>query len=229
MGAALAAACLTLPGTVLGQEGGLRDQPRSFEIFAHATDYEGFSSERHGTLANPQPNELGFLLVLRMFRTVCLGLERGAALDAVVPPGFSAHHSAPYYFGPDAARRGDKLVLSATGDVEKDEDGGHPAIWLEPRTGGMECALDWRIAADMSPDSQRAIATLLARWVPWEMALLPASRPQLLEQPALSDAIEWDRPCMGRWCPTSAFFSLSRGDISLRTILNITAIEGTRP
>ena len=225
--AALAAVCLASP--VAAQEHNVRDQPRSFEVFDSATGYATFSPERFGTLASPRADELGFLLVLRMFRNVCLGLERGETLNAVMPDGFAAYHSSTYHFGPDATRRGTASVLSPTGDIAQDEDGANPAIWLEPGAGGMICSVKWRIAEEMSPESRQAIAGLLAQWVPWELALVRASRPPLQEQSALSDAIEWDRPCRGRWCPATAFYNLSRGDVSLQMTLNITDIEGVRP
>jgi hypothetical protein len=229
MRAALAAACLAMPVASHGQERSVRDQPRSFEVFGGVSGYETFSPDRFGTLASSRPNELGFLLVLRMFRNVCLGLERGETLDAVMPEDFSAYHFSSYYFGPDATRRGDTTVLSSTGDIEKDEDGGNPAIWLEPDTGGMNCKVEWRIAEEVSPESRQAIAGLLAQWVPWELALVRADRPLHFGQPNLSDAIEWDRPCQGRWCPATAYYNLSRGNVTMRMTLNITDTEGVRP
>jgi len=248
MRATLVVACLAVPEASYGQErsdceptgsieefvfggvpGYVRDQPRSIEIFGCVSGYETFSPERFGTLANPRPNEFGFLLVLRMLRNVCLGLERGEKLVTVMPDGFAAHNFSTYFFGPDATLRGDMTVLSSTGDIEKDEDGRHPAITLEPLTGGMTCTVEWQIAEEMSPESRQAIAGLLAHWVPWELALVRATKPLALGQPALSDAIEWDRPCQGRWCPTMAFYDLSRGKVTMQLILNITDIEGVRP
>jgi len=249
MRAALAATCLAMPVASHGQErsdcdqprsvevfvlggvwGYVRDQPRSIEVLACVSGYETFSPDRFGTLASPRPNELGFLLLLRMFRNVCLGLERGETLDAVMPEGFAAYHSSPYYFGdPDATRHGNTTVLSSTGDIDKDEEGGIPVFWLEPGIGGMTCRVEWRIVEEMSPESRQGIAGLLAHWVPWELALVRAERPLLLGQPALSDFMEWDRPCQGRWCPATAYFDLSRGEVTMRMILNITDIEGERP
>jgi hypothetical protein len=230
MRAAMVAACMALPLASHGQERSVRDQPRSIEIFDGVSGYETFSPDRFGTLASPRPNELGFLLVLRMFHNVCLGLERGETLDSVMPEGFAAYHSSPYYFGdPDAARHGDTTVLSSTGDIEKDEDGGSPAIWLEPGSGGMNCKVEWRIAEEMSPESRLGIAGLLAHWVPWELALVRASPPQDMGQPELIDFIEWDRPCQGRWCPAAAIYTLSRDEVIMWMTLNVTDIEGASP
>jgi hypothetical protein len=229
MRAALAAAFLAMPVESHGQEHAVRDHPRSFEVFGDVSGYETFSPERFGTLASPRANELGFLLVLRMFRNVCLGLERGEALDAIMPADFAAYHSSPYFFGPDATRRGNTTVLSSTGDIEKDEDGGKPSIWLEPGAGGMTCTVEWRIAEEMSPESRQAIAGLISQWAPWELALVPASRPLPPDQSALSDAIEWDRPCQGRWCPATASYNLPGGELTMRMTLNIADIGGQRP
>lgn len=231
MRVALTAACLFMPVASHGQERGVRDQPRSLEVFGDASGYEMFSPGRVGTLANPRPSELGFSLVLRMFRNVCLEVERGEALDAVMPDGFAAYHSTPYTFGPDETRIGVTTVLSSTGDIDKDEDGGHPAIWLAPRTGGMTCTVEWTIMEEMSAISREAIAQIIAQWVPWELALVPASRPVIGDQSSLSDGIDWDRPCQGRWCPARIIYFLSRGDqrVSMEMTLNITDIEGERP
>ena len=230
MRAALAAACLAMPVASHGQERSDCDQPRSIEVFGCVSGYEMFSPDRFGTLASPRPNTLGFSLVLRMFRNVCLGLERGETLDAVMPEGFAAYHSSPYYWGdPDARRHGDKTVLSSTGNIEKDEDGGNPAIWLEPETGGMTCKVEWRIAEEMSPDNQQFIARRLAQWMPWAFALVRATNPEDLDQSALTNFIEWDRPCQGRWCPVTAIYTLSSGEVTIQMILNITDIEGVRP
>ena len=249
MRAALAASWLAVPAASQGQErtdcdtpgssgdfvfGGppasVRDQARSIEAFRCVSGYEMFSPDRHGTPASPSPTELGFTLVLRMFRNVCLGIERGDPLDDLMPEGFQAYHSSPYYWGdPDATRQGDTTVLSSTGDMEKDENGGHPAVWLEPGTGGLTCKVQWRVPDEMSTESRQAIASLIVHWLPWALALVPASRPSMVEPAALSDAIEWDRPCQDRWCPAAARYSLSKGDITMQMTLDITNIEGTRP
>lgn len=227
--ALLAPVCLLLPLASEAEDRSVRDQPRSVEVFELFSGYDMFTPDRHGTPDNPRPNELGFTLVLRMFRNVCLALEQGQSLEEVLPEGFAAYNFTPYFFGPDAEPRGDTTVLSSTGDVEKDEDGGGPAFFLEPAAAGMTCGIDWRIAEEMTPESQRAIAGLLAHWMPWELALVRASRPAGFGMPALNDAIEWDRPCQGRWCPTWAYFSLGSGDVSMRMTLDITGIEGDRP
>ncbi len=221
--------CLSLPLVSEAQDRGVRDQPRSVEVFEPISGYDMFTPDRHGTPANPRANELGFTLVLRMFRNVCLGLEQSKSLEEVLPEGFAAYSFTPYFFGPDAEPRGGTTILSSTGDIEQDEDGGLPAFSLEPAPGGMTCGIDWRIAEELTPESQQAIAGLLAHWMPWELALVRASRPAGFGMPALNDAIEWDRPCQGRWCPTWAYFSLGRGDVSLRMTLNITGIKGDRP
>jgi hypothetical protein len=227
--AALTVVCVLNPVTSHGEERSIRDQPRSFEIFAGVLGYETFLPDRFGSLANPRPNELGFLLVLRMFRNVCLGLERGEPLDAILPEDFAAYHSSTYLFGPGAKGGGSTTVLSPTGDIEKDEDSGNPAIFLKPDAGGMTCKIEWRVAEEFSQESQRAIASLFIQWVPWELALVRASPPHNLDQPAFSDAIEWDRPCQGQWCPANAFYNLASGEVTMQMTLNITEIEGVRP
>ena len=210
------------------QDRSVRDEPRSFEVFERFPGYELFSADRHGPMVKPHANELGFSLVLRMFRTVCLAVEQGEDPKDVAPEGYSVHNFNTYFFGPGTPPSGEKVALSSTGDIEMDEDDGLPSIWFEPRSTGMICGIDWP-AKDMTPDSQQAIAGLILHWLPWELALVRASRPMTLYEPPLSDAIEWDRPCGNRWCPLSAFYSLSRGEVFMRMTLNITEIAGPRP
>jgi hypothetical protein len=211
------------------QERAVRDTPRSVEVFARSPDYTTFSADRYGTPGTPFADELGFWLVVQMFRSVCLGIETGASVDAVLPEGFSAHNFAPYFFGPDTPPNGDVVVLSSTGDIELDEDGGHPAIWLEPDPAGMTCKAAWILAEPLSPESQTAIANLITQWMPWALTLVPASRPTASNEHAINDGIEWDRPCQDKWCPATAFYSLPSGNITLQMTLNITGIEGERP
>lgn len=225
----LAILCLFMPNALLAQERAIRDVPTVTEIFEGHTGYEMFSSERHGRFDKPLATELGFSLVLRMFRNICLGLERGAPLAAVTPEGFEAYNFSPYFFGPETPPRGDSLVLSSTGDIARDEDEGRPAIWLDPGTGGMTCTMEWRIVEDVSPQSQQAIAELITAWMPWELSLVRASKPLLASPTPLFDAIEWDRPCQGRWCPAMAIYDLTGGMVTLRMTLNIMDVEGEVP
>ena len=98
-----------------------------------------------------------------------------------------------------------------------------------PKVPFSTCRVEWQIAGEVSPESQQSIAGLLAHWVPWELALVRASRPLDMGQPALIDLIEWDRPCQGRWCPAAAIYTLSRREVTMWMTLNITDIEGVRP
>lgn len=227
--ACLAACVLAVPAIAPAQEPTVRDAPRSFEVFSRAPGYETSPPDQFGTPAEPFPNELGFWLVVQMMRSVCLGIEEGAAAEAVLPDQFAAYSFAPYFFGPDAPPRGDKVVLSSTGDIELDEAGARPAIWLEPAPGGMTCKIEWRVGEALSPESQMAIANLITKWMPWALAFVPASRPITTDNPATSDGIEWDRPCQDRWCPATAFYNLPSGDITLQMTLNITGIGAGPP
>ncbi len=228
--AALAATAFALPRAALAQDQGVRDHPRALEIFADVSGYTDLAADRYGVPASPRSNDLGFLLVLRMFQTVCLGLEQGADLDAVMPDGFASYHGLPYYFAdPDAVPRGDTIVLSSTGDIDQDEAGGHPAIWLDPAATGMTCRLEWQMVEIPTPETQEIIVGILTRWMPWQLALVPASRPILSPETAQSDAIDWDRPCQDRWCPVRAYWSLQYGDLHMELTLNITGIGGERP
>lgn len=208
---------------------GVRDTPRALEVFAAVSGYSDISDGRYGTPAAPAPSELGVIMVSRMFRNVCLGIEAGASLETVLPAGFSIHSSAFWLMGDDTPRTGGPLVLSSTGDIAQDEDDGHPSIELRPDAGGMICRINWRMPEALGQAQQAAISDLIATWVPWEYALVAAARPEPAGDPSMSRLLEWDRPCGDRWCAMSALFSLGRGDISLSTTLDITDIEGDRP
>jgi hypothetical protein len=221
--------CLVLPTTAVAQ--GVHDRPRALDIFTGLAElgYSDLAPDRYGTPANPVPNELGMLLVSRMFRTVCLGLESGAPLDAVMPDGFDNHTLSFWLMGDDTPREGGPIILSSTGDIATDEDDGHPYVELSPDAGGMTCRVSWRIPGPLETTTQSNIAELIATWLPWEYALVDAARPEVATDPGMSRLIEWDRPCGERWCEMTALFSLGSGDVSLTTTLNITGIEGTRP
>ena len=228
------AAALTAPPAVHGQSLGgtgapLAEVPRSVETFAGTLGYADLSPDRYGSPGAPRATELGMYLVLRTFRTVCLGLELGFTLDDVTPDGFTANDSMTYLFGDETGQPSPTTVLSPTGSVDMDEDEGRPTIWLTPDPDGMVCRVEWQIAEDIPVETQEAIARLLSDWMPYEMSLMRVTRPDMVSEPVLSNAIEWDRPCMDRWCPTGAVYGLSSGRVALTTKLSITDIEGDQP
>ena len=218
-----------LPTTLSAQMGPLQDRPRSLALFSGIASIYPMDPARFGTAANPKPNELGFLIVLRLFRDVCLRLERGVELDIVMPREFSSHAFSAYYFGADAAPRGPNLVLSATGDIDADESNGHPVIWLEPSSQGMICKVEWHMSQDPGQDVVEAISGLILHWVPWELSLIPGEKPSAMNQSAAEGLGSWDRPCQDRWCPVSVLYAPRQTLVSLSTRLNITDIGGVAP
>ncbi len=230
---------LAVPHTALAQSAGftfgsgpaLRDTPRALEVFAGVQGYDDLLPDLYGTVSQPVPTELGALMVLRMFRNVCLGLEQGAALADITPNGFAPYVTLPFSFGdlaePDYGSG--SRVLSFTGSIDADEDNGHPFIWLRPEETGMTCRVEWHPGPDVPEDRQHAMADMLNQWAPWQFALIHASRPNLASDPPPSDVTEWDRPCGDRWCPVVILYSFSGGQISIETALNITDIEGDHP
>lgn len=236
--AAILCATLLCPSAVqaqtdatFGQAPGLRDTPRAIEIFSNVAGYAEFTAERHGTPLRPLATGLGTDLLMRMFRNICLGIERGAALDDVMPDGFAPYASLPYTLGdvtaPDLTPG--NRVLSVTGSIDADEDNHHPFIWLDPEATGMTCRLEWHPGDDVPEDHQNTIAQFFDVWVPWQFALVHASRPFFGGPQALTNATEWDRPCSDRWCPMTITYSFPDGWISIDTTLNITDIQGSRP
>lgn len=212
------------------QQTGIFERPRMIDQFAPITGYSDLSPDRFGPATTPKPTELGIFLVLRMFRTVCQGIENGEALARLMPPGFAAYDGAKYYFGPDAATRGVTIVLSPTGDIDADENRGHPTLWLDPDAAGMTCRVEWTIPEEIDPKTQQTMARILEQWVPFELSLVRFSRPLLMPSPSQSDLFEWDRPCQGQWCPLTLHYDLSkRRYVTIKTTLNVISIEGERP
>lgn len=205
------------------------EMPRAWHSFAAVEGYDDLSPDRFGTPAYPAPSEMGMALVQRMFRNVCLALERGDTLDAVMPPGFAAYGLGPYMLGTADSGTDGIRILSSTGEIALDEDGGHPAIWLRPADTGMTCAIEWTMAEPMPPERHAGFALLLRDWLPYAFAMVRASRPVLAAELAPSDLLEWDRPCLDGWCPVTANYMLQQGYVRLETRLGITEIGGERP
>lgn len=220
----LALGLLPLPAAAQG----ISEVPRAAVIFERVTGYDDISEERSGPLTRPFSNELGIWSVMRLFRNVCIGIERGEPLDVVLPPGFAAFDQSEYYWGNPVPAASGRLVLSPTGSIDEDETAGHPALWISPRPTGTECRVEWR-AGEMPDETQGYMAALLNTWLPYGHAAAIASRPWLGPDFNRSDFIEWDRPCGDRWCPLTTLYALDDGEIQIATILNITDIGGARP
>ena len=194
--------------------------PRAAEIFAGVTGYADLGADRVGTPARPVPGEMGALLLLRMFRNTCLGLESGASLDAAMPEGFAAYAASPYSLGGSEPAVDGRMVLSATGSIDIDETEGHPVIWLRPNGERTICQVEWRLAEGFPSDRHDVMALLLTQWLPWEFALVRATPPALQPGAPVFDVVEWDRPCGGAWCPMTVLYDLPGGSISLETTLS---------
>lgn len=198
------------------------DRPRAEALFADVTGYDDLLAQvdRYGTVRDPARTELGLVLILRMFRTTCLGLEAGLAPPDILPPGMSAYDEGRYIFGEQRDASGGPVVLSSTGDIDADEGEGHPTIHLGARDFGTTCRIEWTLPGGAPEDRMAGMATFLARWVPYELALAPADRPVMTPDPEPRGYHAWDRPCGARWCPVILSYDLPAGRISLETTLN---------
>ncbi|MEY1556494.1 hypothetical protein AB3Y40_12755 [Yoonia sp. R2331] len=223
----LTALLLCLPLAVQGQV--ISETPRAVGIFAPVQGYDDLTVDRFGTPASPELTELGLVLVSRMFRNTCLTLEQGAALEDAMPPGFAAYESNAFFMGTAVTGDRDRLALSATGNIDTVDAQGHPVLEISARDTGMTCRLEWRMAAPPAADRQESMAVYMEQWFPYEYALVRVERPAMAFTPNITNFAEWDRPCGDRWCPISAIFNFSRGEVILETTLNITAIGGTQP
>lgn len=231
-------ALLAVPGAasaqtdfVFGAPSALRETPRALDVFRDVGGYAEFTADRHGTVTQPLVTELGADLLMRMFRNICLGIERGASLADVTPEGFAPYATLPYSFGDIAAPDYEpgRRVLSFTGSIDADEENGHPVLWLQPENTGMTCQIEWHVGPDVPDDRQGSIATYFDEWVPWAFALVHASRPNRTTDAPRANVTEWDRPCGDRWCPMTITYNFPAGRISVDTTLNITDIQGARP
>lgn len=223
-------ALLLCAGGAFAQAGAPSDQPRAVDLFSRDLGYEYLAQpDRYGTVTDPFRNELGLHLLVETFRNVCFGLERGDALEAALPPGYSAYGQNAYYFADEDAEEIGNIVLSPTGDIDVDEENGHPTFWLRPGTLGMNCRIEWTFEADLPDATQDAMAFYLEEWLPLAFALVPADRHELATGRPLYAFAEWDRYCLGRWCPMTVNIRLGTATVILETTLNITGFEGTAP
>ncbi|MBS8227655.1 hypothetical protein [Vannielia litorea] len=203
---------LALAPAAAAQE--ITETPRMLETTAGIAGYEDLQPERFGTPATPRPDEMGAILLLRIFRNTCLAAEAGAPPEAVLPSGFAAYGARAYLFGTPGPRT-PTTYLSATGDILRDEEEGHPSIAL-----GESCRIDWRLPTPPGEETARHMRYILTEHFPYIFALTRASRPEPSQPPGIATFIEWDRPCHGQWCPTSLIFDPSGGQITLTTRLN---------
>ncbi len=223
----LTALLLLLPLAASGQ--GIADAPRAVQMFAPVQGYADLTEDRFGTPAAPFSTELGLVLVSRMFRNTCLGIERGEALDDAMPPGFAAYESNAFFMGLEPTGDMDRMALSASGDIDTVDANGHPIIELSAHATGMSCRLEWQMKEPPAADRQDGMAVYMEHWLPFEFALVRVERPSMSATPQITSFAEWDRPCGTRWCKMTAIHNMSRGEVILETTLNITSIGGTTP
>lgn len=209
---ALALCMALVPAAAAAQE--ISHSQRILEAAAGIAGYEDLQPERFGTASTPRPDEMGAVLLLRIFRNTCIAAEAGAPPEAVMPPGFAAYGSGAYLFGTPGPATG-TTYLSATGDVERDEEEGHPSIAL-----GGSCRVEWHFPAPAGEDAERRFRYILFEHFPYAFALTRVSRPDPVTPPGMATVVEWDRPCRGKWCPTSLIFDPRGGSVVLTTRLN---------
>ena len=203
------------------------EAPRTASLLDNVTGYADLMPDFYGTPDAPKPNDLGMLMVMRIFQNVCLGLERGVPLEQAMPPGFTGYHRSNYMFGDGSRDPVGAAVLSATGDIDADETNGHPTVWIAPNKGSVTCRAEWRVPGDIPDDTQQAMAIVLEDWFPFIFALVRVSRPLMTGAPTVNDAVDWDRPCGDLWCPVRTIFQGDRGYFSVETRLNIDLTAGT--
>lgn len=200
--------------------------PRSVTFWAGVSGYDDLSEDMFGTPTQPVQSARGILMLVRMAHNVCSGLERGAALEDVVPSGYSIYPSLPYSVAenPDPDPTAASVALSPTGSIDVDEAEGNPYIYLIPRPEGLRCSINWFFDGDATTPQHYRMAHDLQSLPSNVFGLVPVFTTLFDPDGNFAGHLDYDRYCDGRWCQFSTRYHLPRGEISLWTILNITQL-----
>lgn len=201
-------------------------QPRALALYQDVAGYDDLLGERYGSPAQPVQNELGLRMLVRMLHNVCLGVERGRALEDVVPPGYAIYPGFEYSIAENPAPdpTAAAVALSPTGSIDTDEAQGHPYMFLTPNSRGADCLLIWVFDGSASQDRHLHMAIALHTLPADILGLVPATSTQLNPDGFFGNVLSYDRYCGGSWCRFSTTYVLTEGELSFSTVLNITDI-----
>lgn len=152
----------------------------------------------------------GILNVFDMFRTACLAQPVTQGLDErLLPEGYQVVSSGLHALGFETGAVSRTMVLSRTGDEEKDFAGGHPYVELGLPTDTAPngtCRIAWKRAWDYAEGVGKIMtgtAVIFDPWLSFQLKAVRVSRPEdgfaVAERYDLLS--EWAAPCFGgTWC-----------------------------
>lgn len=174
----------------------------------------------------------GILNVFDAFRQACLNQPVTQALpEELRPEGYRIVPSGLHALGFDNGKPPTAVVLSVTGDEEKDFEQGEPFVHLGFPTDSVpngECRAAWKRAWDYDEGVQgvmTATAAVFDSWMSFYLKAVRVSRPDdsFTASKVYSNVSEWAVPCFGgTWCRASVlldqrldegiYLTISRGD-----------------
>lgn len=185
-------------------------QPVSAEPQRIAFSHKNFSDLR------------GILNVFDTFRTACLAQPVTQGLDErLLPEGYRIVSSSLHALGFETSNGHTAVVLSRTGDEEKDFAGGHPYVELgrpNDTAPNGTCRIVWKRAWDYADGIEKIMtgtAVLFDPWLSFQLKAVRVSRPEdgfaVAERYDLLS--EWAAPCFGgTWCRLETLLILNRKD-----------------
>jgi hypothetical protein len=161
----------------------------------------------------------GILNVFDAFKQACLDqpVTRGLP-EALLPEDYQIVSSGLHALGFDTGGEPKAVVLSKTGDEEKDFAEGEPFIELgfpADGTSNGECRVAWKRAWDYPDGLQKLIAGtggVFDSWLSFQLKAVRVSRPDDMfgAGNAYSSVSEWAAPCLdSTWCRLSVLLTLT--------------------
>ncbi|WP_295813307.1 hypothetical protein [uncultured Nitratireductor sp.] len=164
----------------------------------------------------------GILNVFGAFRSACLAQQVTRELpEQILPEDYQVVSSSLHALGFESGTEHKTVVLSKTGDEERDFAGGHAYIEMSFPTDAApsgECRVAWKREWDYSKgveDIMMSTAVLLDSWTSFELKAVRLSRPDdgfsVADQYGLVS--EWAAPCFdSTWCRVNLHVDLRLED-----------------
>ncbi|MBO6719294.1 MAG: hypothetical protein JJ913_15155 [Rhizobiaceae bacterium] len=161
----------------------------------------------------------GILNVFDAFKQACLAQPVTLELpEELLPEGYQIVSSGLHALGFDTGSDPKAVVLSKTGDEEKDFAAGEPFIELGFPTDAApngECRVGWKRAWDYPDGLEKLIAGtggVFDSWLSFQLKAVRVSRPDDMfgVGSSYSSVGEWAAPCLdSTWCRVSVLLTLT--------------------
>jgi len=148
----------------------------------------------------------GILNVFTAFRQACLEQPVTPDLaEKLAPEGYRVVTSSFHLWGTKDGDRSRTLVLSKTGDEERDFAGGYPIVTLSMPTDNRpdgDCKVYWRRAWDYGDDGAKTVVlhtgVMFNSWVSYYLKAILISRPDdgFVKAKRYGMVSDWLTPCM---------------------------------